>query len=238
MTRVLISNRLHRDFSMVPDALWRSDLPFAAKGVACYLLSLRHGAMPYVAEMEAALGMGRDARRKAFAALEAFGFLSWRVERNSSRRIVAKTLEIDPLCFDLAEGLRDAAARAPESQAHGEMPVPECRAPEKPAGGNPVPAGAESRPCRDGVSGDTLKDKRIKGAASARAVVGQRPRPVMRSAVPLPDVAVLPSFVRSCILSGKSVTVGGVLIRPGSPEAQAMQQALRLQDAENGARSC
>lgn len=223
---------------MVPDALWRSDLSFAAKGVACYLLSLRHGAMPYVAEMEAALGLGRDARRKAFAALEAFGFLAWRVERDASRRIVAKTLEIDPLCFDLGEGVREAAGRAPEIQAHGEIAASESRAPENPAGGNPVPVGAEIRPCGDGVSGDTVKDMRIKGAARARAFAGQGPRPAARSVGPLPDVAALPSFVRSCILSGKSVTVGGVLIRPGSPEAEAMQQALRLQDAENGARPC
>lgn len=166
MSRILISNRLKRDFAMVPNSLWASDLPFAAKGVACYLLSLHHGATPYVAEMEAALGLGRDARRKAFAALESFGFLKWQVERNARNAIIAKTLVLDPEAFD----------RATEIQADGEL----SRAPEIPAGGISVPASTDFRPCRDGISGDTIKQNKIRRASLARKAVakGDVRRPV------------------------------------------------------------
>jgi len=173
MTRILISNRAQRDFAMVPNALWRSDLSFAAKGVACYLFSLRDGSMPYVAEMEQALGLGRDARRKAFAALEAVGFVRWHIERNARGAIFAKTLILDGEVFD----------RAPEIQAVGRAD----HTPENPAGGFSVPVGAENRPCTDGISGDTLKSNKKEGAALARAAVG-RPasRPLLRSAASLP----------------------------------------------------
>lgn len=227
MTRVLISNRLQRDFAMVPNALWRSDLPFAAKGVACYLLSLRDGSMPYVAEMEAALGMGRDARRKAFAALEAAGFLSWRIERNARRVIVAKTLVLDPLVFDVAEAV---AARAPESQADGETPSETFHAPENPAGGNSVPVGAETRRCRDGKSGDPSRQKKIKGAMRARASRAVGPPSGVGSVSSVRD---LTPFQSSQLLAGRSVLIDGALMSPDSPAFRRLARDLRA-IAENG----
>jgi len=210
MTRILISNRAQRDFAMVPNALWRSDLSFAAKGVACYLFSLRDGSMPYVAEMEQALGLGRDARRKAFAALEAVGFVRWHIERNARGAIFAKTLILDGEVFD----------RAPEIQAVGQTD----HTPENPAGGLSVPVGVENRPCIDGISGDTLKPNKKEGAALARAAVG-RPalRTLSRSAPPLPckGHAVQPSASRSSSASEKmdfAKSMGLAYICPASGE--------------------
>ncbi|WP_299823065.1 hypothetical protein [uncultured Jannaschia sp.] len=239
MTRVLISNPLQRDFSMVPDALWRSDLSFAAKGVACYLLSLRNRAMPYVAEIESMLGIGRDARRKAFAELEAAGFLKWVVVRDASNRIVTRTLELDPFSFDLAERSEGLVPRPTESQADGEKGACSSRAPEKPSGGKPAPAAAANRSCRDEKSGALLRERKEKSAAAARACV-RKPLAAARSSggYGMPDVSGLTQFQRSRILSGHSLTLdgGATLIEPGSPEAEALCLALRSQEAGNGQR--
>lgn len=207
MARVLVSNRVDRDFSIIPNALWSADLPFQAKAVACYLLSLRDGAMPYVAEMEAALGIGRDARRKAFAALEAIGFLSWHVERSRSGAIVAKTLVLDHGCF----------SRAPESQADGQN----HHAPENPAGGKSAPVGVESRPCSDGVSGDTLKQDKIKKGPIADKRRARAP------AVAVSPADSLSSFQRSSIAQDRSVMIGGRLVKSGSDEMRQLQAQLR-----------
>jgi hypothetical protein len=226
MTRILISNRVQRDFAMVPNSLWAADLSFAAKGVACYLLSLRDGSMPYVAEMEQALCLGRDARRKAFAALEAFGFLQWQVSRNSRGAIVSKTLVLDALVFD----------RAPEIQAVGQSD----RAPENPAGGFSVPARVESRPCNDGISGDTTKQDKTKAAAFRVAAV----RPVRRAS-PLPFegqgvqgsadlLKGLNPFQRSSILQDRSVLIASAIVLAGSPEMLALRVALRSDCLEQG----
>lgn len=155
--RLKIENPIERDFGMVPRAIWQMDLPFAAKGLACYLFCCRDGAVPYVAEIEAACGIGRDARRKAFAALEAAGVIEWRVEL-SGRRIVGKTLVLHP-----------AACRAPENQAHAET----VNAPDFPAGGKPVDLSTENRPSSDCRLGDTLKEKKQR-ARGARDAVGNR----------------------------------------------------------------
>lgn len=48
------------------------------------------------------------------------------------------------------------------------------------------------------------------------------------------EAPTLTAFQRSRVLGGQSVTVGGVLILPGSPEAEALRQALRGQHAESG----
>jgi hypothetical protein len=226
MTRILISNRVQRDFAMVPNSLWASDLSFAAKGVACYLLSLRDGSMPYVAEMEQALGLGRDARRKAFAALEAFGFLQWQVSRNARGAIFSKTLILDALVFD----------RAPENQAVGQSDRP----PENPAGGFSVPARVETRPCNDGISGDTTKQNKTKAAASRVAAV----RPVRRAS-PLPFegqggqgsgdlVKGLNPFQRSSVLQDRSFLLGSAVVQAGSPQMLALRSSLRSDCLEQG----
>lgn len=230
MSRIRIVNPIERDFGMVPRALWDTRLPFAAKGVAAYLFCLRDGAMPYVAEMEAALGLGRDARRKAFAALEAAGLIEWVIERNARNAIVAKTLVLHPL-----------AVHATENQADGKSAVLGSHAPEKPSGGKSVPAGVDFHPCRDGLSGDPLRERKIQRAALARSAVRSAPvargNEQARSGVSaeisrlVQCVPNLLAFDRSRILSGQSLLVDGVIVKPGSPQMDALRQALRSQDA-------
>lgn len=222
MSRIKIINPIERDFGMVPRALWDAALPFAAKGVAAYLFCLRDGAVPYVAEIEAALGIGRDARRKAFAALEAAGVIEWVVERNVRGAIVSKTLILHPL-----------SVHATESQAHGENTVSASHAPENPSGGKSTSAEVQNRPCSDGLSGDLLRERKIERAATARALFrpAARPAPVLGGGL---SVAGLSAFQRSRVLSGQSLVVEGVPVLPGSPEMAALFQALRGQSAENG----
>lgn len=209
--RIKIENPIERDFGMVPRALWKMPLPFAAKGLLAYLFCLRDGAVPYVAEIEAECGIGRDARRKAFAALEAAGAIEWRVETDGGR-IVGKTLVLHP-----------SACRAPENQADGET----INAPENPAGGISVPSGVENRPRTACGSGDTLKNK-IDRAASARSAVRKgRSAPLV--------AAGLSSFQRSRVLSGQSVLLDGVTLQAGSPQAVALRMALRSDCLEKGA---
>ncbi|MCA1775611.1 MAG: hypothetical protein LC676_08390 [Loktanella sp.] len=160
MTQVQIINRIQTDFGMVPRALWQMDISAHAKLCASYLFCLRDGSAPYVAQIETETGLGRDARRKAFAVLEAKGIIRWVIERDSARRIVAKSLVVDytPVL---------ASAHAPESQAHG------SHAPENPADGKPVPAAVETRPCGDGKSGDTFrKEKQRARRRAARPCEG------------------------------------------------------------------
>lgn len=160
--RVQIINPVN-DFGMVPRALWRMPLPFAAKALAAYLFCLRDGAMPYVAEIEQTLGIGRDARRKAFAALEAAQVIEWKPERVRGK-VVGKTLLLNPLAVVVTP-------RAPENQADGENHRP----PEKPADGKTTPKGTENRSCSDVKSGDTEKGKeKRRRAAAARAVKAGR----------------------------------------------------------------
>ena len=137
MTQVKIINRVASDFGMVPRALWQMDISANAKLCAAYLFCLCDGAAPYVAQIEAETGLGRDARRKAFAVLEAKGIIRWHIERDKVSRIVAKSLEIDYLPVIAAS-----------------------RAPEIPADGEPVAAGAASRPYGDGKSGDLLRKEK------------------------------------------------------------------------------
>ena len=225
MTRVLIRNRLERDFAMVPNGVWRSDLPFAAKGVACYLFSLRDGAMPYVAEMEQALGLGRDARRKAFASLEAFGVIRWVTERNAKGGIVAKTLEIDPTPF----------FHTPESQAHGQVASENAHAPENPAGGKSTPVATETRRSIDGKSGDTLRQEKQDRARQARSCASSRSRSPRKSAsgdaslgANLGQPLTLSGFVMAQLRKGEAVLMpDGFWLRPESPEAQRALAAER-----------
>lgn len=220
MTRVLIQNRVQRDFAMVPNGIWRADLPSAAKCAAAYLFSLRDGAMPFVREMELALGMGRDARRKAFAALEAFGFLRWVYVRDGSGVIVAKTLVLEADVFTLA----------PESQAVGEKHL----APENPAGGKSTPVKVDSHLCIDGKSGDTLREEKTKGAAVAKSrPIAQRKAVRLAPSVQNGDTERLSAFQRASIFADRSVLIGERLVAAGSAEMQALRHSLRSLGNEN-----
>lgn len=225
--RLRIVNPIDRDFGMVPRALWTMDLPFQAKGLAAYLFCLRDGAVPYVAEIEASLGIGRDARRKAFAALEAAGLIEWDVEKDRGR-IVGKTLLLHPL-----------RCCAPENQADGEITPQTVHAPDFPAGGKHVPKSTETRPSTDCGSGDTLKDKKER-ARKAREAAAKR-SPASRAPVARPmgggsgltSVFELTRYQRSCLLAGQDMPNNGLpALKPGHPHYEQLRQALQAQDAE------
>lgn len=227
--KIQIINRIDREFGMVPRALWSMRLPFTAKALAAYLFCLRDGAAPYVAEIEDATGLGRDARRKAFAALEAAGVIAWHIARNERGAITAKTLCVDP-----------SACLAPENQAHGEI----HHAPEKPAGGFPVDASTEIRPSTACGSGDNKeKERKKERAAKARAAAGRRSPPdgggvqplasdTTRSDVASVDLGALSVLQRDQIRRGASVLVAGAVVAAFSPEMAALQAALA--QAERG----
>lgn len=179
--QIQIINRIDREFGMVPRALWSMELPFTAKGLAAYLLCLRDGAAPYVAEIEAATGLGRDARRKAFALLERAGVIQWKIERNARGQVVSKSLCVDAM-----------ACLAPENQAGGQN----YHAPEKPAGGLGVPTGTDSRLSTDAGLGDPKeKQKKKERAAAARRSVRQPTARTAASRQPLDSGGATPSRV-------------------------------------------
>jgi len=165
MSVVLVENRLKADFAMVPRGLWRSALSGHAKSFAAYLFSLNDGALPSVLEMEDAVGFGRDARRKAFAELDAFGFLKWRPVFDRSHRIIAKTLVLDWSVF----------VQGPEVQARGDAGsdlVEMSQGPEVQARGKTTLKGTGFDPCRDTISGDLKKERKKESAARARRAIG------------------------------------------------------------------
>lgn len=216
--RVRIANRLQADFGMVPRALWQMDLPFAAKGLAAYLFCLPDGAVPYVAEIEAAVGIGRDARRKAFAALQAAGLIEWHVERGEHGAIMAKTLVLHPL-----------RCCAPESQADGENRGEAHHAPEKPADGKAVDVSTANRRSTACGSGDTLKEKKERAREAGR-VSRQRQAarpPQERGERPAVRLADLGQWQRASLLSGQPVYLGARVLRPNDPDHARLRAELR-----------
>jgi hypothetical protein len=232
MTTIRISNRVQAEFGIVPRAVWFSDLPFAAKAVASYLFCLPPGELPTVAKMESDMGIGREGRRSAFAALLAFGAIEWVIERNRSGAILAKVLVLHGRAFD--EVAARSASHATENPSYGEKPQileESTHTPENPSVGVAAPIATASRSARGGEYVDPKREEKIKRAALARASVrsSRRSAPVrvVAGAAPL----ALSSFQRSRILSGQSLLLDGVTVKSGSPEMEMLRQALRLQDA-------
>ena len=223
--RIKVENPVN-DFGMVPRALWRmmlpngAPLPFAAKALGAYLFCLRDGAMPYVGEIEATLGIGRDARRKAFAALEAAKVIEWHVE-HCGRRIVGKTLKLHPLAVVAAGEARPENSNAPENQAHGEM----SNAPENPTRCESVPERVENRSCGDGGSGDTEKEKKKERARRARE---RAALPSERQAAPRRKVARTTSSAapaQSGQGAGESKWAAATVALPGVPSRLVAKRA-------------
>jgi len=176
--------------------------------------------MPYVAEIEQAVGLGRDARRKAFEALMVAGIIHWKVERRGGV-IVGKTLR-----------LHADRVRAPENQADGKSAPESHRAPENPADGKSTPAEVETRPCIDGFSGDTLKGKKRKSAAHARRAVGSPARgrsPLVSGGRELPKAGELTAFQRARVTAGQSVVIDGRSYGEGSAELAELARAVRFE---------
>lgn len=236
-------NRVEREFGMVPRAVWRAPLSTRAKLCVAYLACLRDGATPYVAQIEAETGLGRDARRRAFAELEACGVISWRVERDAGGRVVARSLEFDALAVvALAE-----ANRAPENQADGADALP----PENPAGGFDVGKGRESVPAPT-ENQAVLREEKEKRAREARAARG-RARSPQGSGEHAPAqseaetgaqsadgeaeavAAALGRYAAARLRDGHAVVADGSLIVPGTPHGDAVLAALVARDGEGGA---
>jgi len=205
MIRVQIENRLKSDFCMTPRGLWRAPISGHAKAFAAYLFSLSDDGLPSVLEMEQAAGFGRDARRRAFAELEAFGFLRWRLVPDRLGRICAKTLVLEWSVF----------VHAPEIQAHGVSAsdgVDFDHGPENQAGGKSTPTGVEFHPCRDTLSGDLKRERKKESAARARKAV--------RSS------SASPSLACSDGVGGSAVCTGSVAPPRGSSDPVQMVNGL------------
>ena len=231
MTTIRIANRVQAEFGIVPRAVWFSDLPFSAKAVASYLFCLPPGELPTVAKMESDMGIGREGRRSAFAALLAFGAIEWVIERNRAGAILAKVLVLHGRAFD--EVAARSASHATENPSYGEKSQileESTHTPDNPSVGFAAPIATASRSARGGEYVDPKREEKIKRAALARASVrsSHRPAPVRAAGGP---VSGLSAFQRSRILSGQSLVVDGVPVKPGSPQMSALRQALRLQDA-------
>jgi hypothetical protein len=192
--------------------------------VLVYLAAMPSGFTVRVGEIMARFKLGKDRWQRIAGELRAAGALHVEpLHDRQSGRVYGRSVSVrwpEPA----AKAACDAEGR--ETRLSGAKPKagkPGSRA-GKPGSGqpeNPAP----------------YKEQEFEEGAQAGGYAPSRPAarvPAAGSVGPLPDVGALPSFVRSCILSGHSAVVGGVLIRPGSPEAQAMQQALRVQGAVNG----
>lgn len=250
-----VSNGIDRDFGMIPRAVWRAPLSTRAKICVAYLACLRDGACPYVAQIEADTGLGRDARRRAFSELEGAGIISWQCERDGAGRVVARTLAFDAMAV---VALADAAL-PPENQADGSEALP----PENPAGGN---SGGERRVSVAGPTENQAvlrkeKERRARDAREARERArsphegGERaPAPsaeptggangggeVTAPAASVTDddaraaAAALGRYAAGRLRDGLPVTANGSLIVPGTPHGDAVLAALDARDGQRTA---
>jgi hypothetical protein len=218
MSRIYIDNPIDAGFTRVPNGLWALEISLKAKGLFAFLLSFHHGAAPSVAEIEAALSLGKDARQAAFRELVGEKLAGWRVVRNAAGRAVAKEMWISsrPL---LLQALQVALSQEPENPALGDAVIQE---PGFPA---------------DGFSGALSRKTRLREpenpAISLSNKKNKKGPPVPSRSVVRQSVPVLSPFQRSRILSGQSVIIAGETVLPGSLAMQALAQAVRLQGAEN-----
>lgn len=118
MTEIRINNPVQDQFSMVPNVLWTwPGLSLKAKALMAFLLSFRGGVCPEVAQIEAVLGIGRDARKAAMRELMEAKLADWHVERDHLGRVTHKWLEVTTLPM-LETVARDARARSDRSRLH------------------------------------------------------------------------------------------------------------------------
>lgn len=96
---IQVRNPVDRDFTMVPNAIWRIEgLSVTARAVFCFLLSWRDGSSVRVSMIESALSIGRDARRKAFRELRAVSLLKVETRNHVGGRFdTVMTIDATPL---------------------------------------------------------------------------------------------------------------------------------------------
>jgi hypothetical protein len=223
MSKIYIDNPTEAGFTRVPNGLWALEISLKAKGLFAFLLSFHHGAAPSVAEIETALGLGKDARQAAFRELVGQGLAGWRVVRNAAGRAVAKEMWISsrPL---LLQALQAALSQEPCFPALGVETVQEPGFPADGFSGSMSRKTRQQEPENPAISlSKTNKNKQVAPAVRS----APPPRAAARSAVPVE----LSAFQRSRILSAQSLLVDGVSVKPGSPDFEALRQAVRVQDA-------
>lgn len=217
-----VSNRAEREFGIVPRALWLMPISADAKLCAAYLCCLRDGqAVPPVAEIERSVGLGRDARRRAFAMLEQHGVIAWAIGRDRGR-IVSKELVVD-----------HSAIRAPETQAVGAEAGKQAEshhAPEKPSDGV---SGGDALDFRASPTADQaiLRERKEERARMARAAKRPAARPLpegsgQRAAGGGFDLSAVTPFLASRIRAGETCMVGGVVLEAKSDAMRRAQERL------------
>lgn len=137
---IQVRNPVDRDFTMVPNAIWRIEgLSVTARAVFCFLLSWRDGASVRVSIIESSLGIGRDARRKAFKELREVGLL--KVEtRNLDRGRFDTVMTVDATPLIAMSLLPSTVSPPPEN------PSPVKPSPVRPSPVNQAKKGRKSTP--------------------------------------------------------------------------------------------
>lgn len=170
----------------------------------------------------AALGQHRSSVQKATAKLDALGIIC----RRSGHWVSAETVAIveetadarRPAVADdpLSSGGRTAKLREVSSDKFGRR-GPLSRPAHSVGRGGPL-----SRPQVAHSVGPKRKENIEKGA-----------RGVSRADFPA-DPSSLSAFVRDGLLTGQTLVVGGVRVKPDAPEWASFMRAVRSQGAENG----
>jgi hypothetical protein len=204
MSKIYIDNPIEAGFTRVPNGLWSLQISLKAKGLFAFLLSFHHGAAPSVGEIETALGLGKDARQSAFRELVGQGLAGWRVVRNAAGRAVAKEMWISsrPL---LLQALQAALNQEPGFPALGAETIQEPGFPAAGFSGSMSRKTRQQEPENPAISLSKTKTK--KGAA-----LPERPAPLRAGGAVWPSLS---SFQRSRILSGQSLVLDGVPVKPG-----------------------
>lgn len=220
MSKIHIDNPIEAGFTRVPNGLWSLEMSLKAKGLFAFLLSFHHGAAPSVAEIETALGLGKDARQAAFRELVVQGLAGWRVVRNGAGRAVAKEMWISSRLL-LLQALQAALNQEPGFPALGAETIQEPGFPAAGFSGSVSRKTRQQEPENPAISLSNTKNKKA-------SPLPPRPAPVRASGGRLRELS---AFQRSRIVSGQSLVVDGVPVKPGSVQMDALRQALRSQDA-------
>ena len=219
---VAVPNHVAQRRGLAPEAL----------GLLVYLASQPRGFIVRWSVICDHFGMGKDRWQRIGRDLRAIGAMQVQEVRGAGGRIIGRRVVVrwpDP---------QPVEAVVAES---GEIPLSD-RKPEKPAPGKSAKVSGQIRKS-ERENPAPYKDKDEK--RGARENVG---RAAARSASPRPDAsraatgregegaqaASLTAFLRARVLAGRSCVIDGVLFLPGSPQFEALRQALRGQGAENG----
>jgi len=211
MNTLKINNPVKRQFAMVPNSLWSLDVSIQAKAILAYLCSLPDGSTVRVAQIEEALQIGRDCRRRAMKEMMKTGdpvedanrviLLAYVATPDAKGRIVARQLVVDlsPLVVSSA----GTESLPPENPSLGHLP------PENPTVGKSTPVEREIRRTRGGFSG-ALLNTNIKTKEPAALNPGDLSR-----------------YGQTCLREGRPVPLGdGRQLKPGSPQFVALAKMI------------